>query len=107
MIRMEGMLVAWLTIARRLREAIEVDDADGTGMLSSRRFETEHCVDEAPVAVEEGVACVDEMLQNGEDMREGSGVTGEGSEGGCCQLVHVLPIVLTSVDDQWCEVLKV
>ena len=67
MIRMEGMLVAWLTIARRLREAIEVDDADGTGMLSSRRFETEHCVDEAPVAVEEGVACVDEMLQNGED----------------------------------------
>ena len=51
--------------------------------------------------------CVDEMLQDGKDVREGSGGASEGSKGGCRQLVHVLPMVAASVNYQWSEVLHV
>jgi hypothetical protein len=49
-------------------------------MSGGRRHEAEHCVDEGPVTIEEGSPSIDEMLQHGEDVREGGRVTSEGSE---------------------------
>jgi hypothetical protein len=46
-------------------------------MSGSGCHETEDSVDEAPVAIEEGTACIDEMLQHGPDVRECDGITDE------------------------------
>ena len=71
-------------------------------MSGRRSHETEHCIDEGPVAVEEGAASVDEMLQHSPDMREGSGVTSEW----CQSLVHgslAAPASCLSFVDQQCS----
>ena len=76
MIGMEGMAIAWLTVARGAEEIVVRDDADGTWMNGRCILATEQRVDERPVAIEEGPldVAVDEMLQHGEDVREGGGL---------------------------------
>ena len=48
------------------------DDADGARMSGGGRHEAENGIDEGPISVEEGGASVDEVLQHGKDVREGS-----------------------------------
>ena len=49
-------------------------------------------IDERPVAIEEGPldVAVDEMLQHGEDVREGGGVSLEWSEAGLLERVQIV-----------------
>ena len=68
----EGMLVCWSAVARGGEETALTHDADRARVSGRRRHEAEHRVDEAPVAVEEGGASVNEMLQHSPDVREGS-----------------------------------
>jgi len=56
-------------------------------------------------SVEESSACVDEMLQDGKDVRKGSRVASEGSEGGLRQRAEVVIIILPSIHEQCCELL--
>src|SRR5687767_12269987 len=74
-------------------------------MCGSRCFEAEQSVNEGPVAVEESGASVDQMLQHGEDVWEGSGVASERSECGCGELMQLLPAVTACVDQQCSKVL--
>ena len=60
----DGVLVAWHAIASGLEEAALRNDADGARVSSGRSHEAEHSVEEAPAAVEESRATVDEMLQH-------------------------------------------
>ena len=57
------MLVCRSAITRGREEVVLGNNADRAGMSGRRRHETKYCIDEAPVAVEEGRASVDEMLQ--------------------------------------------
>ena len=75
-------------------------------MSGGRRHEAEHCVEEWPVPVEERTASVDEMLQHGEDVREGSRVAGEWSECRLLQRVEICVVVLASVHEQRCKPLR-
>ena len=61
----EGMAISGGAVARGGEETSLSDDADGTRVSGGRRHEAEHRVDEAPVAVEESSASVDEVLEDG------------------------------------------
>ena len=58
------VLVCWSAVARGGEEIVPADDADGAGMRGGGGHEAKHCVEEAPVAVEEGTASVDKVLQD-------------------------------------------
>jgi hypothetical protein len=73
----ERMLVRRSAVTRGVEEVLVGDDADGAWMSGTRSHEAEDSIEEAPVAIEKGCACADEMLQDGPDMREGSRVAGE------------------------------
>ena len=50
----QGMAIARSAVARGGSEAFVRDDADGTGMSGGRSHEAQYCIDEGPVAIEEG-----------------------------------------------------
>ena len=76
-------------------------------MSGGRSHETKGSIDEWPIAVQESSACVDEVLQDGKDVREGSRVASEWSEIRRSERVHVFPIIIAGVHQQCCEVLRV
>ena len=94
------MFVTWLAIASCLREAVEGDDADGTGMSGRWRHKAEHSVDEAPIAVEKGSASIDEMLQHGPNVRESSGITFEWRQCFGSTVLQLQPTVSSDVNEQ-------
>ena len=69
--------------------------------------ETEDSIEEGPISIEEGVASVDEMLQHGPYVREGSGVTSKGSQALCTTVLQLQPAVSSLVHQQWSKVLLV
>jgi hypothetical protein len=101
----EGVAVARSAVARGGEEALVRNDADGAWMSGRGSHEAENGIDEWPIAIEEGTASVDEMLQQGEDVREGSRVTGEWSERGLLQSVEICVVVLSSIHEQRCKLL--
>ena len=76
------------------------DDADGARVGRGWAHETKHRIEEEPITVEEGATSGDQMLQDGEDVRKGNRVAGEGCQGGCCEVVEVIVIVATLVHHQ-------
>src|SRR5680860_909012 len=100
------VLVCWSAIARGGEKALVRDDADGARVSGRGSHEAEHCIDEWPVAIEEGGACVYEMLQHGPDVREGSGVTHEWSQALRTAVLQLQPAVSSFVHEQACEVLR-
>lgn len=56
-------------------------------MSRGSTLESQHHIEEQPVAIEEGVASVDQMLQHCEDVREGSRLSNEVSDASLSQLL--------------------
>jgi len=100
-----GMAVSWRAVARGGEEIVLADEADWAWMCSGRSHEAEHSVDEAPIAVEEGAASADEMLQHGPDVRESSGVANEGSQALCAAVLQLQPAVAALIHQQSSKVL--
>jgi hypothetical protein len=103
----ERVTVRWSAMTRGGEEAFVRDDADRARMSGRGGHETEDSIDERPVAIEKGTARVDEMLQHGPDVREGSGVTSKGSQALCTTVLQLQPAVSSLVHEQWSKVLLV
>jgi hypothetical protein len=94
---MQRVLVCGSAIARGLCEAVVRNDADGARVSGGGRHEAENGIDEWPVTIEESSASVDGVLQDGEDVREGSRIACERSERGLRQRAEISVVILPSI----------
>ena len=74
-------------------------DADRARMGRRSTLESQHDIEEQPVAIEEGIASVDQMLQHCEDMGEGSRLANEMGDASLCQL-HQILILIACIEHQ-------
>ena len=80
-------------------QALLRDDADGAWVSGGRGHEAEHSVNEAPITVEKSSASIDEMLQHGPDVREGSRVALEWRQSLRSAVLQLQPTVASLVDE--------
>ena len=103
--RVERMLISWEAIASGAEKAGIGDDADRAWMLGIGILQSQDDIEEQPVAIEESLQCVDQMLQHLEDGGEGSRCTDKPSGTFLGERSEVFILVATIVDQQSCEML--